>query len=52
MYDVKALKRGIEKAKESIKIFEEAIDKERETIVEYKIMIRVIEEKTKDGNPS
>jgi peptidoglycan hydrolase CwlO-like protein len=44
-YDIEALKEGIEKAKKNIKTFEDACDRERETIKEYRHMIDVLEEK-------
>ena len=50
MYEIEPLKQGIEKAKASIKIFEDAINKELQTITEYKEMIKVLEEK--NGNSS
>jgi len=43
MYETEGLKQGIEKAKENIKIFEDAIEKELKTIAEYKQMIEVLE---------
>lgn len=51
MYKVEALERGIEKCKKNIKIFEEAIDKERDTIKEYRQMIDVIELKERQAKP-
>jgi len=42
-YDIQALKDSIEKAKQNIKVFEDAIEKERKTIVEYRILIDDIE---------
>ena len=45
MYETESLKQGIEKAKENIRIFEDAINKELKTIAEYKQMIEVLENK-------
>ncbi len=47
MYNVDALKRGIESAKKNIKTFEDAILKEKEMIKEYRFMIKHLEEKAK-----
>lgn len=44
-YSVESLERGIEAARKNIKIFEDAIDKERDTIKEYRFMMEVIEQK-------
>lgn len=44
-YDIGALKEGIEKAKKNIKVFEQAIDNENNTIKNYRNMISVLEEK-------
>ena len=44
-YDKAALQEGIEKAKVNIKTFEEAIEGERVTIKNYRIMIDEIEVK-------
>ena len=44
-YSIESLERGIEACKKNIKTFEDAIDKERDTIKEYRQMIDVIEEK-------
>ena len=41
-YDASALEQGVLKAKQNIKVFEDAIEKERKTIVEYRIMIDAI----------
>jgi hypothetical protein len=43
-FDPKALKEGIEKCKVNITTFEEAIEGERNTIKEYRVMIDAIEE--------
>lgn len=51
MYEIDALTEGIEKARVNIKVFENAINKELETIKEYQYMIKVLEEK-KNDNPS
>ena len=51
MYEVEGLKEGIERAKINIKIFQDAIDKELETIAEYERMIKFIEvEEARIGN--
>ena len=42
-YSVESLKNGIEAAKKNIKTFEDAIERERETIKEYRSMIEIIE---------
>ncbi len=44
-YSVESLKEGIEKCKVNIIIFEEAQDRERDTIKEYRFMIETIERK-------
>lgn len=43
MYEVAGLKDGIERCKLNIKTFEDAIDKELETIKEYEGMIESLE---------
>lgn len=43
MYTVEGLRHGISQAKQHIKVLEEAIEKERRTIADYKIMIDSIE---------
>lgn len=45
MYSVEGLENGIEQARKNIKTFEEAIQKERDTIDEYYKMIDVLKEK-------
>jgi len=49
MYEVQGLKDGIERCKINIKTFEDAINKELETIKEYQGMIKVLQE-AKDGD--
>jgi hypothetical protein len=49
-YDKDALKAGVEKAKENIKIFREAIAKEMQTIADYEYMIQEIEANEKRKN--
>lgn len=44
-YDTDALKKNIEAAKVNIKTFEAAIQREKDTIRQYREYIRVIEEK-------
>ena len=51
MYNVEGLERGIEACKKNIKTFEDAIDKERDTIKEYRKMIGVIEAKEAASKP-
>jgi hypothetical protein len=51
MYSVEGLERGIEACKKNIKTFEDAIDKERATIKEYRKMIDVIETKEVMSKP-
>ena len=46
-YDIQALKAGIEKCKVNIQTFEDAIERERRTITEYRIMIDAIREQEK-----
>lgn len=43
MYSIEGLENGIEGCKKNIKVLEGAIDKERNTIKEYRIMIDDIE---------
>ena len=50
MYEIKGLKEGIERAKINIKVFENAINKELETISEYEMMIKVLEKKDDDSS--
>ena len=45
MYSIDTLEHGIKKCKENIKIFEDAIDKERDSIKEYRIMMDVLDKK-------
>jgi len=45
MYSVEGLENGIEQARKNIKTFEDAIQKERDTIDEYYKMIDVLKEK-------
>lgn len=44
-FSKEALEKGIQKCKDNIKIFEDAIQKEQDTIREYRRQIGVIEEK-------
>jgi len=48
-YNVESLERGIEAARKNIKVFEDAIDKERDTIKEYRFMMEVIEKKANEA---
>lgn len=48
--DKNALERGITVAQENIKRFEEAIEKERETIFQHKTYIRELDEWNKAHN--
>lgn len=48
MFNVEALERGIEKIKKNILVLEDAIDKERSRIKEYRGMIETIERKEKE----
>ena len=43
-YDPEALRNDIERSKNNIKLFEEAIEKERKTIKEFKRFIKGIEQ--------
>ena len=45
MYNTDALKNGILKCRDNIKIFEDAIEKERTTIKDYQSKIDILEEK-------
>lgn len=47
MYSVESLERGIEHCKKNIKTFEDAIQKERDTIDEYYGMIDALKEKAR-----
>lgn len=44
MYNTASLKAGIEKCKENIKIFEQAIENERNTIKDYYAKIEILED--------
>jgi len=46
-FSVESLENGILACKKNIKTFEDAIDRERETIKEYHVMIETIEEKAR-----
>jgi len=52
MYEVNGLKEGIERCRINIKTFEDAINKEHDTITEYERMIKVLEEQSKNGDSS
>lgn len=52
MYEIDGLKNGIERCKINIKTFKDAINKELDTIADYKRMIRVLEEKSENGDTS
>lgn len=43
MFSVENLERGIEHARKNIRVLEDAIERERQTIKEYRIMIDDIE---------
>ncbi len=45
MFSIESLERGIEGCNKNIKVFEEAIDKERNQIKEYYSMIDVLRKK-------
>ncbi len=45
MFSIESLERGIEGCKKNIKVFEEAIDKERDQIKEYYGMIDTLRKK-------
>ena len=51
-YSIESLERGIVKCEENIKIFENAIAKERKTIKEYRYMIDTAlrKQKEREGN--
>lgn len=44
MYSIEGLQEGIKNCKRNIKVLEEATEKERKTIADYRIMIDEIEE--------
>jgi prefoldin subunit 5 len=48
-FSVESLDRGIESCKKNIKTFEDAIDKERNTIKDYRHMIETIERKEREA---
>jgi prefoldin subunit 5 len=48
-FSVKSLENGIESSKKNIRVFEDAIDKERNTIKEYREMIDTIERKKREA---
>ncbi len=48
-FSVESLERGIESCKKNIQTFEDAIDKERNTIKEYRQMIETIERKEREA---
>lgn len=49
-YSVESLEAGIDAAKKNIKVFEDAITKERDTISEYYDMIGTIQMKQKEAD--
>jgi len=52
MYEINGLKDGIERCKINIKTFKDAINRELDTITEYKSMIKVLEEQVEYGDSS
>ena len=44
-YSIKSLENGIDASKKNIKVFEDAIKKERRTIADYRRMIEVLKAK-------
>ncbi len=48
-FSVESLERGIESCKKNIQTFEDAIDKERNTIKEYRDMMETIERKEREA---
>ena len=44
-YSIEGMKRGIRAARKNIKIFEEAIEKEKQTIADLKVMLAEVERK-------
>lgn len=50
-YSIESLERGIEACKKNISTFEDAIDKERNTIKEYRRMMDVLENKERLSKP-
>jgi hypothetical protein len=48
-FSVESLDNGIEASKKNILVFEDAIDKERNTIKEYREMIDIIERKKREA---
>ncbi|RLI90910.1 MAG: hypothetical protein DRO89_05005 [Candidatus Altiarchaeales archaeon] len=51
-YSTAALKRGVENAKKNIVIFEEAIEKEKKNIKEYRYMIKTLNRKKREMEKS
>lgn len=49
MHSIEGLERGIKHAKENIKTFEEAIEKERETISNFYEMIDALKQKEREA---
>lgn len=49
-YSIESLENGIESCKNNIQTFEDAIDKERNTIKEYRVMIEVVERKQREAS--
>lgn len=49
-YSVESLEAGIESAKKNISVFEDAINKERDTITEYQDLILTTERKNQANN--
>ena len=48
-YSIESLENGIESCKKNIQTFEDAIDKERVTIKEYRVMIDAVERKQREA---
>ena len=48
--DIQNLQDGIDRSKNNIRVFEEAIEKERQTIKEYYFMIDSLERKARESN--
>lgn len=49
-YSTESLKAGIEASEKNIRVFEDAITKERNTILEYHDMIETIQRKSQETN--
>jgi len=51
VYDLEAMRQAVKNCDKNIEVFEQAIQKERETIKEYQNIIRTLEKEAIDGAP-